>query len=58
VVGLGGDRYPGELWDKLWAGVWHVQGLGIPVVEDQVAWLWDGYPGVVWVQFGAGGWFG
>jgi hypothetical protein len=36
-IGLGGDRYPGELWDWLQAGVQPVQVAGIPVVVDLVA---------------------
>jgi hypothetical protein len=49
--GLGGrGRYPGELWDRLQAGVHHRLVAGIPVVVDPVAQLRGVYSSVAWVR--------
>jgi uncharacterized membrane protein len=42
-------RYLGELWDLLWARVWHGMVAGIPVFVDGMAQLRGRYSGVVWV---------
>jgi hypothetical protein len=51
----GRDRYPGELWDQLQAGVWRRLVAGILVVVGLAAWPRGGYSGVVcsaWLRDG------
>jgi hypothetical protein len=43
----GEGGYPGELRDRLWAGVWYSLVVGILVVMDPVAQPSCGYPSVV-----------
>jgi hypothetical protein len=49
-VGSGGrGGYPGDLWDRLQAGVQRRLVVGILVVVDPAAWPKGRYSGVVWV---------